>query len=134
MASLRLSALLPQIATVHDFVDQVGRSQDLDERTLHTLHLVLDEACTNVIEHAYRGQGGAMEIALEVEDDCIRVVIRDWGLPFDPDAVPVPDVTAPLEDRPLGGLGVYLLREMMDEVRYEFSAQDGNTLTLVKSF
>jgi serine/threonine-protein kinase RsbW len=115
-------------------VDQVGRSQDLDERTLHTLHLVLDEACTNVIEHAYRGQGGAMEIALEVEDDCIRVVIRDWGLPFDPDAVPVPDVTAPLEDRPLGGLGVYLLREMMDEVRYEFSAQDGNTLTLVKSF
>lgn len=132
MASLRLSAKLSEIASVHSFVAQIGRSQDLDERSLYTLHLVLEEACTNVIEHAYQGQGGPMEISLEMLEDRVRVIVRDWGVPFEPDEVPIPDVIAPLEDRPLGGLGVYLLREMMDDVCYQFSSEDGNTLTMIK--
>ena len=132
MDSLRLPAELTQIAAVHDFVEQVGQDHNLDVRTLHTLHLVLEEACTNVIVHAYQGQGGEMEITIEVQTDCVRVLVHDWGTPFEPADVPVPDVYAPLEDRPLGGLGVYLLREMMDDVQYEFSTQDGNTLTMVK--
>lgn len=132
MDSVRLPARLAEITEVHNFVEQIGAAHSLDERTLHTLHLVLEEACTNVIVHAYQGQGGQMEIAFEKQSDCLRVIIHDWGTPFDPAEVPVPDISAPLDERPLGGLGVYLLREMMDDVQYQFSAKDGNTLTMVK--
>ncbi len=132
MSPLSLSADLSQMATIHAFVEQVGQDQDLDDQTLYTLHTVVGEACTNVIEHAYAGQGGPMEITLETQDDCVRVTIRDWGTTFDPAKVPIPDVTAPLERRPLGGLGVYLLHQMMDDVQYHFSAKDGNTLCMVK--
>jgi serine/threonine-protein kinase RsbW len=62
----------------------------------------------------------------------VRVVIRDWGTRFDPLAVPTPDVSAPLEERPLGGLGLYLMRQTMDEVGFRFDEDDGNILTMVK--
>ncbi len=132
MSSLSLSADLSQMATIHAFVDQVGHDQGLDDQTLSTLHTVVGEACTNVIEHAYHGQGGPMEIHLETQADCVQVTIRDWGTAFDPAEVPIPDVTAPLEERPLGGLGVYLMHRMMDDVQYHFSAEDGNTVHMVK--
>jgi len=132
MASLSLPANLSQIATIHGFVDQVGHDQNLDDQILHALHLVVGEACTNVIEHAYGGQGGPMELTLEARDDYIRVIIRDWGVAFDPAKVPIPDIGAPLEKRPVGGLGVYLMYQMMDDVHYHFSVEDGNTLIMVK--
>ena len=132
MTSLSLRADLSQIATIHGFVEQVGKDQDLDGQTLHTLHLVIGEACTNVIEHAYGRQGGPMEITLEARDDYVRVIIRDWGVAFDPAKVPIPDIGAPLEKRPLGGLGIFLMYQMMDDVHYHFSVEDGNTLIMVK--
>lgn len=132
MSSLSLTADLSQMATIHAFVEQVGHDQDLDDEILYTLHTVVGEACTNVIEHAYAGRGGPMEISLEAQGDCVRVSIRDWGTAFDPAEVPIPDVAAPLEKRPLGGLGVYLIHQMMDNVQYHFSTEDGNTLRMIK--
>lgn len=132
MASLILDANLSNISTIHNFVDEVGREHHLDVQTLHALHIVMGEACTNVIVHAYKSQGGPLQIHVEVQDNCIWILIRDWGLAFDPSQVPVPDVTATLENRPLGGLGVYLIRQMMDDVIYDFDAELGNTLTMIK--
>jgi serine/threonine-protein kinase RsbW len=132
VATLNFFANLSQLETIHRFVEETTLELGLDDQTRHTLQTVVEEACTNVIVHAYGGQGGKMILTLEVIGSCLQVTLRDWGMPFDPAQVPIPDVTAPLEKRPLGGLGVYLMREMMDQVHFQFDATDGNTLVMVK--
>lgn len=132
MPSLNLFADLQQLPAIHDFVDQAGRDLGLDERTLYTLQMVVGEACTNVIMHAYGGKGGEVVLTIESTANGLEVRIRDWGEPFDPLNVPTPDVSAPLEQRPLGGLGLFLMRQMMDQVDFRFDEEEGNTLTMTK--
>lgn len=132
MEMLQITSDLSQVATVRNFVASTGRDLGLSEPVVWDLQLAVDEACTNVIKHAYRGQGGKIEITIEPVKCGIRVVVRDWGAPFDPQAVPAPDLTLPLEQRPLGGLGLYLMRELMDQVEFAFDREQGNTLTMVK--
>jgi anti-sigma regulatory factor (Ser/Thr protein kinase) len=132
MAALSLDADLSQLATIRRFVLKVGSELGLDECTIDDLQLATEEACTNVIRHGYGGQGGTIELSIEAAGGGVRVTVRDWGKSFDPEAVPIPDVTAPLEERRLGGLGLYLMRHLMDEVSFEFDADEGNTLTMFK--
>jgi serine/threonine-protein kinase RsbW len=82
--------------------------------------------------HAYEGRGGRLELRIDVVDDRVEVMIRDWGQTFDPNAIPTPDVDAPLEQRPIGGVGLFLMRQMMDRVDFQFSETGGNTLTMAK--
>ena len=132
MATLSLFADLSQLATICDFVTQVGHDLGLDERLIYDLHLAVDEACTNVIQHAYRGRGGQIEVTVEPMDGGLQVIIRDWGEAFDPRTVPTPDVMVPLEQRSLGGLGLFLMRRVMDRVEFHFDPKHGNTLTMWK--
>jgi serine/threonine-protein kinase RsbW len=132
MAKLKLFADDRQLARIRDFVAKEGESLGLDDQVIYALQLAVDEACSNVIEHGYGGRGGEIEVTIGPIEDGIQVMMRDWGNSFDPDAVPIPDVTAPLEDRKPGGLGLFLMREMMDDVRFEFDRQQGNTLTMIK--
>jgi serine/threonine-protein kinase RsbW len=133
MAMLRVSADLSQVPAIREFVASAGRELGLSESVIWDLKLAVDEACTNVIRHAYRGQGGELEVAVERVECGIRVVIHDWGAPFDPQAIPVPNLTLPLEQRPLGGLGLFFMRQVMDRVEYRFDQKHGNTLTMIKS-
>jgi len=132
MAEMNLFVDRDQLAVVRNFVTQMGCDLGLDSRVIDDLKLAVDEACTNIVEHAYGGQGGQIEIEIKSIDDGVQVTIHDWGAAFDPQAVPSPDVAAPLEQRPLGGLGLYLMRQMMDRVDFQFDGEDGNTLTMVK--
>ena len=95
--------------------------------------MAVDEACCNIIEHAYGGEGrGDVECSCRVNDEGLTVTLRDRGRPFDPSGVPEPDLQADLEDRDVGGLGLYFMRKLMDEVRFEFTPGAGNALTMVK--
>ena len=132
MATLKSFADNRQLAPIREFVTRVARNLGLCDKVIYDLQLAVDEACANVIEHAYDGCGGDIEITIEPTREGIQVAIHDWGGSFDPDTVPVPDVTAPLENRQLGGLGLFLMRQIMDEVRFEFDTTRGNTLTMVK--
>jgi anti-sigma regulatory factor (Ser/Thr protein kinase) len=131
MATLSLFADLSHLTTIREFVARSARELGLDERALYDLQLAVDEASTNVVQHAYGGQGGQIEVTVEPAEDGVRVKVRDWGTAFDPQAVPVPDVTAPLGERKLGGLGLFIIHQVMADVRFEFDAQQGNTLTMV---
>ena len=73
-----------------------------------------------------------IEITCTDAKDRLTVMIRDHGQPFDPDKAPAPNLEADLEERPVGGLGVFLIKRLMDEVRYEMLGEAGNLLTLVK--
>jgi serine/threonine-protein kinase RsbW len=95
--------------------------------------MAVDEACANIIEHAYGGEGrGDIECTCQIDGDGLLVRLCDQGRPFDPSSVPEPDINGSLEERQEGGLGLFLIRKLVDEVRFEFTPGSGNVLTLVK--
>ncbi len=121
---------LPQIS---EFVSRAARSAGLNEKAVYAVQLAVDEACSNIIDHAYGGEDrGSMECSVVVDDHGLTVILRDNGDPFDPQNVPSPQVNIPLEDLKQRGVGVFLMRKMVDELHYEYSPEGGNTLTLVK--
>jgi serine/threonine-protein kinase RsbW len=132
MAELSLWAEPSDLVDIRHFVEETGHDLGLDNSSVYALELAIDEACTNVIMHAYEGRGGRLELRIDVVDDRVEVMIRDWGQTFDPNAIPTPDVDAPLEQRPIGGVGLFLMRQMMDRVDFQFSETGGNTLTMAK--
>ena len=132
MATLSLFVTECQLASIRQFIAREGGELGLDESAIYDLQLAVDEACANSVEHGYGGEGGKIEISIEPTNDGVQVIVRDWGHVFDPAAVSSPNVSAPLEQRPLGGLGLFLMQQVMDEVRFEFDAEKGNTLTMVK--
>lgn len=82
------------------------------------LMIAFDEIVSNVLDHGGDSGVPAIEVALAVADGAINVEISDDGRPFDPLSAPPPNTTLPVEDRPIGGLGIHLVRELMDEVSY----------------
>jgi len=132
MTSMLLCAELAQLGTIREFVAGACCDLDVDEDIIPDLQLAVDEICSNVIRHGYGGQGGRLEITVQAVAEGIQVVVRDWGAAFDPDAVSTPDLDAPLEQRSLGGLGLFLVRQLMDEVHFQFDGERGNSVTMVK--
>lgn len=128
---LAVPAQFENLALIGDFIAGVARRAGFDEKGVFNLQLACDEACTNVIEHAYGGRPGRIRIAVSVHPDRIQIEVHDTGRPFDPSAVRAPDLEAPLERRETGGLGLHFMHSIMDEVRFEFG-EGGNRLTMVK--
>jgi serine/threonine-protein kinase RsbW len=121
------------LAAIGEYVTRAAEAAGLDARSVEGVELAVDEACSNIIEHAYGGEGrGDIEVTYRIDGDGLTVLLRDYGQPFDPDSVPEPDLQAPLEDRDAGGLGLHFIRQLMDQVRFEFTAGSGNVLTMVK--
>ena len=121
-----------EIARLAAFIDDLAGEAHLDAALAMSLNLALEEAVTSVVMYAYPpGQPGKLELVAERGEGFLRFVITDAGKPFDPTAVPDVDVTLGVEERPVGGLGVFLMRRIMDEIRY---ARRGgqNVLILLK--
>lgn len=121
------------LAAISEFVGRAAEAAGLHERAVYAVQMAVDEGCTNIIEHAYGGQGrGDIEITWRVSPDKLTVILRDYGRPFDPTSVPSPDLETSLKERNARGLGLYLIRRLMDEVEFEFRPDSGNVLTMVK--
>jgi anti-sigma regulatory factor (Ser/Thr protein kinase) len=105
----------------------------LDIRTgTYEVQTAVDEACTNIINYAYSGKGGIITVTCESRDNDFVVTIRDTGKPFDPSLISPPDLESNLANRKIGGLGIYLMKKLMDDVSYSFDAENGNTLVMRK--
>jgi anti-sigma regulatory factor (Ser/Thr protein kinase) len=102
----------------------------LDESRCNDLELALEESLVNVFNYAYSGEDGTVRISCRMEKDCLVVGIEDKGLAFSLIDAAVPDLAVDLSDRKIGGLGVHLVRSLMDDVRYRREA-DRNLLELV---
>jgi serine/threonine-protein kinase RsbW len=130
---MRLRAVLGSIPHAIDCVGESARAMGFGEKQVHQIQMAVDEACANVVEHAYAGMPpGVMEVECRCEGQDLIVLIRDWGQTFVPEAVPEPDIEAPLEERQLGGLGLYLIRSAMDRAEFTFDPKRGNELVMVK--
>jgi serine/threonine-protein kinase RsbW len=124
-----------RLAEIAAFVTQAAREAGLNDDEAFHVEMAVDEACSNVIEHAYAIQPGDIDLACSCSAAGeLEVVIRDTGQPFDPGEVPVPDVGAlvDLDSLNEGGLGLYFMRKLMDEVRFEYVPGQGNRLTMLK--
>lgn len=132
MVTVRWHADLGHLAAIRRFVGESGRSLGADEAAIRDLELAVDEICSNSIRHGYGAKEGQLEITVERVGHSIKVVVRDWGRAFDPGQIPVPDPAVPLEDRSLGGLGLFLVHQVMDEVRFEFNDSKGNSVTVFR--
>jgi serine/threonine-protein kinase RsbW len=131
--TIRLPAVLENVPTVMDRVAEAGKIVGLDEGTLEQIRLVIDEACANIVSHAYVGvEPGDMEITCYHSAHTCMIKVRDWGQGFNAECVPEPNLDAPLEERHLGGLGLFLIRHCMDQVEYADEAEAGNVLTMTK--
>ncbi len=119
---------------ISQMVGQAAESAGLDDSGVYAVQLAVDEACTNIIEHAYGGEGyGQIDVSTQVTPTCLVVQLRDFGRPFDPALIPIPQTNLPLEEIQPRGIGLYLIRKMMDEIKFEFTADRGNILTMIKN-
>lgn len=120
---------LEKIAAV---VREAALNIGLDECVIYKIETSVDEACSNIIEHAYGGENiGNIELTCESQLDRLTIVLKDYGRPFNPDKVPKPDLSKPLSKRQDHGLGLFIMSKWMDKISFE--AQDGvNTITMVK--
>jgi serine/threonine-protein kinase RsbW len=115
-------------------VGQAAENAGLDDAGVYAVQLAVDEACTNIIEHAYGGEDrGLIDITTNVTPTCLVIQLRDFGCTFDPESIPIPQTNLPLEEIQPRGIGLFLIRKMMDGIKFEFSPDHGNTLTMVKN-
>ena len=130
--SLMLPNDIETIPELNAFIDQAAEEAQLPPDFTMSLNLAVEEAVVNVMYYAYpRGTHGDVNIDLSVTDQQLIIAIIDQGKPFDPTSQPEADTSLSTEERPIGGLGIFLLRQLMDSINYE--RIDGkNVLTLIK--
>jgi serine/threonine-protein kinase RsbW len=129
---LEVENKIENLPVIGDFVNDTLQQFGVDPANINRVQLVIDEASTNVINYAYAGGQGRLKIILEMVGDVLNVSLIDWGTPFDPNTVPEPDLEADVDKRKIGGLGIYFMRKLMDQVYYTFSPIDGNLLLMKK--
>lgn len=120
---------VPQLS---DFIEKVCAALDIDDYTATQINLAMEEAVVNVMKYAYPvGTHGDIDIEAQADDVRLRFTITDSGKPFDPTARKEVDTTLSAEERPIGGLGIHLVRQIMDSMNYE-RLNGKNILTLRK--
>jgi Anti-sigma regulatory factor (Ser/Thr protein kinase) len=121
------------LAKIAEYVRQSAQGTGLDGASLYAVESAVDEACTNIIEHAYGGEGiGDIQCTCLTDANTLTIILQDQGRPFDPAKICIPDISAPLDERLSHGLGLYLIHQFMDEVHFEFTQTSGNILKMTK--
>ena len=132
MSILKFPASFEYLDDIRDYIGQKAHIAGFTDKEVYSIQLAADEAVSNIIEHAYKGLSDAsFELTCIFENNRLIITLLDHGKSFDLTKVVNPDLRADLSKRKIGGLGIYLMRKLMDEVRYEVTAS-GNLLTLMK--
>jgi serine/threonine-protein kinase RsbW len=127
---LSLDVSVERLAEVRAFVRSTAADAGADATAVGDLVQVVDEWVTNVVVHGYRGGCGPVEVDLGRDGEAIVVRVRDRAPAFDPAQVPPYDPALPLEHRPLGGMGVHLMRELADSIEHRSRPGGGNEITM----
>ena len=123
-----------EVSRMRGFFLSVCREHNIDEELFKTLNLALEEWVVNVINYAYpKGIRGHVELTAEVANEVLTLMVKDHGVPFDPTQKEDADIHADLNDRQIGGLGIYLVKSIMDTMTYHRSADGYNVVTLTKN-
>jgi serine/threonine-protein kinase RsbW len=132
MPTLTFPGRYDSLNKIASFVRQAAQEAHLNDFAAYEVETAIDEACSNIIEHAYGGEDlGTIECSYLVSKDHLTIVLRDHGKPFDPSKIPTPDLKRSLGSRKTHGLGLYIMRQWMDRVEFD-TTKETNILTMIK--
>ncbi len=118
----------PSVQFVRTLLGQLSPFAE-NERLLYSAELIFNEALVNIVEHTYQSTNrGSLRIIVEIAEETLRFRFEDWGLSFDPDSVPTPDLETP----PEGGMGLWFIRQFVDALDYRTEPDGKNVLELTK--
>lgn len=134
MNTLTITAKLDKLPELMDYVKNIGLSHHADAEQLMAIELAVEEIVVNIISYAYpENSPGTIELSYQFTDTAQLIIcISDNGKPYNPITKAAPDINADIEQRSIGGLGIFLSKQMMDHVYYE-NKQQKNIITLVKN-
>lgn len=124
--SRSFNANLDSLSPIREFITDSGKSIGLDKNRIYQLCLAVDEIATNIINYGYAESGivhGSIDITLHSDDKVLSVILEDMAVPFNPFEINIPgdkELSLPLDERPIGGLGIMLAKESVDVFRYEY--------------
>ena len=121
--SMAIQTSRDELARITTAIEDLGQQDDWPDELVFRVNLVLEELVLNIIDYGQDGRDPDIALEIESDVDVVRIELSDRGRPFDPlTEAPEPDLTAPLAERSMGGLGVHLTKTLMDEVRYSREA------------
>ena len=127
-----ISNKLEEISKLAEQIEELAEIWDLPMPLTMKINLVLEEAISNIIFYAYPDQKNhEINISVSLQNDQLKIHILDDGIAFDPTTTEQPDINLPADERPVGGLGIFLISKIMDEVNYK-RFEEKNSLTLLK--
>ncbi len=133
MASKKFSSKFSSLESICLFISEEAKEAGLNDDNVYAIQLAVDEACSNIIEHAYLGDdNGEIICECNILNDSFEVILKDNGKSFNPDSIPEPKIGVPLEKLELRGAGLYLIRKLMDEVEYRHNEGEGTILKMIK--
>jgi len=129
---LDLRARLDNLVEICDFVGGSALELGLTGLAVEDIKVCVDEVATNIVKHGYGNEEGGLSVEVFREANDVVVKIVDQAPPFDPNLAPTPDLTLPLHDRPVGGMGVHLIKTLTDSISCNIGMDGGNELVLRK--
>jgi serine/threonine-protein kinase RsbW len=133
MARKKFPGFFNSLSSISEFIESETQAVGFNESEVYQVQLALDEACSNIIEHGYGGEGiGSIIIETNPINSGIEILVEDNANAFDPEAIPEPRVGVPLEELGSRGAGLFLMKKLMDEVHFEFAPEGGTILKMVK--
>lgn len=131
--TLKIDSRTDQLVTVREFISRAAYAFGFNDEDVSKIALAVDEACTNVIKHAYHyNSNKKITITVQGRDGDFEVIIADTGRKFDPSKIQLPNMKEYLSTYKRGGLGVYLMKSLMDRVEYDIEPGKRNRVRLVK--
>ena len=133
---LRIPSETDNLELIREFVTKVAEKVGFPLDEVGKIELACDEACTNVIKHAYASNNGkqSLDILIKIDFDKFTLVVTDRGKGFNPKQIKMPDMDEYLAELKVGGLGIYLMKTLMDKVDYDMQPGKKNQVTMVKYF
>jgi len=132
---LKVAAQTQSLETVRQFVTQIAQQMPFSEEDVFNIELAVDEAATNVVQHAYKRdhkRNPIIEVIVQVKPDCLEVIIGDYGVGFDPARIQQHDIEEYMRELKRGGLGLFLIQKLMDEVSFHIQPGKRNEVRMVK--
>lgn len=133
MITMAFPGRFSSLDAIRNFYTRAAEQAGLDKESIADIELAVDEAASNIIDHAYGGEGkGEIECSYRMIPEGLEIILYDHGKPFDPEVVASPDLTSDVCCRKPGGLGLHFMKSLMDSVEFSFHGHGGNLLTMTK--
>ena len=130
---LKISSATENLEIIRKFIIQIANKGGFDEETSDQIALAVDEACTNVIKHAHNYDPRRMiDISASLDGEKIQISVCDKGKGFDVNKLSTPDLSKYIHESRKGGLGIHLMKSLMDDVEYDFHSDIKNQVVLTK--